>query len=139
MVHALKEAWRVLVPRGVLVDVRPLSLNTPLEIIYEGCSEIAGIVDMSPGLAYDRDVDRAIEVVTTDRLYTETWSEYFSYTYYWKTIKGMQEDIKENWQGEVIITNEVWQQARALIKKLGPKAKLRLAAQMKLALYLKQG
>ena len=36
MVHALNEAWRVLVDHGIMIDVRPLCVDVPLEIVYRG-------------------------------------------------------------------------------------------------------
>ena len=41
MVHALKEAYRILAPQGIMIDVRPLSVDVPLEIIYEGGSDFS--------------------------------------------------------------------------------------------------
>ena len=35
MVHALREAWRVLVPGGCLIDLRPLAKDPPLEVIVD--------------------------------------------------------------------------------------------------------
>jgi len=139
MVHALKEAHRVLVPHGIMIDVRPLSTDCPLEVIFKGGSESAGMIDMSPGVEFDRDADRAIEAVVTERTYNEIEVEYFDFTYYWKTVKGMQEDIEEHWKGEVIITDEVWRRARMLFKKRLPGTHIRVIIKMKLGKYLKNG
>ncbi len=138
MVHALKEAHRVLVPQGIMVEVRPLSVNVPLEIVYAGGSESAGIVDMSPGVGKDQCVDRAIESVILDRMYIESKVEYFDFTYNWKTIKGMEDDLEENWKDEVVIPEEVIKQAHVLFDKWRPQSQLRVAARMKMGKYEKQ-
>jgi hypothetical protein len=33
MVHALRESWRVLVPGGSLIDLRPLSASSPVQVV----------------------------------------------------------------------------------------------------------
>jgi len=139
MVHALKEAWRTLVPHGTLIDVRPLSTDVPLEIVYEGGSDEAGMVDMSPEIDLDISADNAITTVTSEGMYTQQNEGYFSFTYYWKTVKGMQEDIAEFWEGEVNIPEQVWQQAHLLFRKRRPKTHIRLATRMKLGVYVKDG
>ncbi len=139
MVHALEQAWRVLVPRGIMVDVRPLSVDTPLEIVYPGGKASAGIIDMSPGAELDKDADQAIESVLNDRKYRELNVEYFGFALYWESVKGMQEDIEENWKDEVIITEDVWQNAQTLMSREGQKSQLRVCYQMKLGVYEKNG
>jgi hypothetical protein len=137
MVHALKEAWRVLRPQGIMIDVRPLSLDVPLEVLFEEGSEAAGVVDMSPCIDLDYASDGAIESVIGDGMYREIHKEQFDFAFYWKTIKGMQEDIKENWEGEVNITDEVWSKAIQIIEGRHSRSKIRLGMQMKLAVYVK--
>jgi len=139
MVHALKEAWRILVPHGTLIDVRPLSIDVPLEIVYEGGRADAGMVDFSPGVDLDADADNAMISVTAEGIYTLAREELFDFTYYWKTVKGMQDDIKEYWEGEVNIPEQVWQRARQLFDKRRPKTQIRLAMRMKLGKYEKIG
>ncbi|MGE5123662.1 MAG: hypothetical protein ACM3H7_04035 [Acidobacteriaceae bacterium] len=137
MVHALKEAYRVLVPHGIMIDVRPLSTDGPLEIINDGRHESAGMIDMSPGLVLDEEADQAVETVKNDHLFKEIKLEYFNFTYYWDTVDGMEEDMEENWQGEVVITEKTWNQARQLFSLGGPDSKVRMACRMKLGVYAK--
>jgi hypothetical protein len=82
MVHALKEAWRVLRPGGVMIDARPLCIDVPLEIIYRGGIESAGMIVAS--LEVDKDIaaDKAIENVLVEQLYHEEKVEFFDFTYY---------------------------------------------------------
>jgi hypothetical protein len=138
MVHALKEAHRVLVMQGTMVDVRPLSVDVPLEIIFQGGREPAGIVDMSPDRDLDIAADRAIESVLSEHLYRESSVDYFDFAYYWKTIKGMMDDLDEYWKGDVIVSEQLIQQARMLFNKKRPQTRLRVGVQMKLGKYIKQ-
>ena len=138
MVHALKEAYRILVPQGIMIDVRPLSVDVPLEIIYKGGRESAGILDLSPDIDKDIAADRAIECVILDRIYKESYVEYFDFIYYWKTIKGMEEDLEDYWKDDVVVPKEVLHQARMLFKKRRPQTQIRVGVQMKLGKYRKQ-
>ena len=139
MVDALKEAHRVLSTGGIMIDVRPLSTNGPLEIVFEGGRDLAGLVDMSPGMDQDQAADRAIEAVLTGKLYQEVRVEYFDFAYYWQTVAGMQEDIEENWLGEVVITEEVWRKAHQLYNHRRPGTQVRMGCRMKLGVYSKIG
>jgi len=138
MVHALKEAYRILVPRGMMIDVRPLSVDVPLEIIYKRGSESAGIIDMSPGIDLDIAADRAIVSVVKDRIFVESKVEIFDFAFYWKTLNDMQDDIEEFWKDDVIVSDEVVQQARILLDKPRPQTQIRVGLQLKLGKYEKQ-
>ena len=136
--HALKEAKRVLVPKGIMIDVRPLSVDVPLVIIYQGGSESAGMLDMSPDIELDKAADQAIESVVKDRIYTEHHKEYFDFAFYWKTIKDMQDDLEEFWKDDVILPEGVIEQADLLFSKQRPQTQIRIGVQMKLGKYVKQ-
>ena len=136
--HALKEAHRILVPQGIMIDVRPLSVDVPLEILFAGGSESAGIIDMSPCLGLDMAADRAIESVIMERIFKEVKVEYFDFAFYWTTIKGMEEDIEENWKDEVIIPEEVIRLAHMIFNKRHPQTQIRVGNRMKLGVYMKQ-
>jgi len=138
MVHALKEAYRVLIPQGIMIDVRPLSVDVPLEIIYKGGSESAGIIDMSPDIDLDIAADRAIDSVVKDRIFVESKVEFFDFAFYWKTLKDMQDYMEEFWKDDVIVPEEVVKQARILMGKLRPQTQIRVGIQMKLGKYEKQ-
>ena len=139
MVHALKEAWRVLVPHGIMIDVRPLCVDVPLEIAFKGGSESAGIVDLSPDIARDIAADQAIDSVIVERIYEEAMVEYFDFAYYWKTFKDMEEDLEANWKDEIVIPEEVWRRAHKLFKKQRPQTRIRVGVRMKLGIYEAQG
>lgn len=139
MVHALNEAWRVLVPQGNMIDVRPLSIDVPLEIIFKGGRESAGMVDMSPDLKYDIAADKAIDIVLDEAIFREIKVEYFDFALYWKTFHGMMADFEDRWKDEIILADEVIQRAKSLYKERRPKVKFRLGMRMKLSKYEKIG
>ncbi|MFZ2098560.1 MAG: hypothetical protein WAV05_18160 [Anaerolineales bacterium] len=138
MVHALKEAWRVLRPQGIMLDIRPQSVDVPLELVYEEEREAVGIVDMSPDLEYDVAADQAIGTVIKGGIFKEVNVEYFDYAYYWKTFHGMMVDFEERWKDEIIISKGVIDKAGLLYNEKRPNARFRLGMRMKLGKYQKQ-
>jgi hypothetical protein len=139
MVHALNEAWRVLTPRGIMIDVRPLSVDSPLDIVFKGNNEAAGIMDMSPGVEHDVAADHAIEEVVNHEIFKELMAEQFQLAYYWKTVRGMVADIRERWKDDVILEENVIQRAYKLFRRHRPGTQVRLLLQMKLTKYEKHG
>jgi hypothetical protein len=138
MVHALKEAWRVMVPLGIMMDIRPLSIDSPLEVISGEVCEFAGNVDMSPGLKYDVAADQAIETVKKEGIFIEKQVDYFDYVNYWKTFHGMMADFEERWKDEIILPEDVIKKAEQLYKESRPNGMLRLVMRMKSGKYEKK-
>jgi hypothetical protein len=136
MVHALKEAHRVLARQGIMVDVRPLSVDVPLEIVDSGVRESAGMIDTSPGIEADQAADRAIETVLSEGLYRDVSQDLFYYNYYWNTYRDMKVDLIEYWKDDVIITNRVLKHAQKL-KRRHPHSQIFVGVQMKLGKYSK--
>ncbi|HSB66957.1 MAG TPA: hypothetical protein VLD65_10280 [Anaerolineales bacterium] len=137
MVHALKEAWRVLIPQGTMIDVRPLSVVVPLEVISPEGVNVAGEVDMSPDLKYDSASDQAMDIVLGEGIFNQTSLQTFDYVYYWKTYHGMVVDFNERWQDEIIVSEKTLDSAKSLYQQKYPHARLRLPMQMKLGKFIK--
>jgi hypothetical protein len=139
MVYSLNEAWRVLIPQGEMIDLRPLSINAPLDIVFKGKNEFAGIVDTSPGIEHDIAADHAIEEVVNKDIFNELFVEHFTIAYYWKTVRGMVADIRKRWKDDVILEKNVIKNAYELFTRHRHFAQVRILLQMKLARYEKQG
>ncbi len=137
MVHALQEAWRVLHPSGILIDLRPLCADAPLEVVRTGSSALAGQVDMSPDIAQEVAADQAIESVVGEGIFSRLRLEFFDFAYYWDNVADMLADMDEYWKGDVILAASVIRKARALIKKYQPHAQVRLRVPMKLETFEK--
>ena len=138
MVHALQEAWRVLVPRGLLIDLRPIAFDAPLEVVTPGGCESAGPVDMSPQVKYDLTADHALQVVLHAAPLTKLQVEYFDSAYYWNALPEMIAYIDDKWQDDLIIPDSVLQQAQLLFDRHPAQSRLRLRFRMKLAKFEKQ-
>ena len=133
--HALKEARRVLKQDGRMIDVRPLCIDVPLEVVYEGRSASAGVVDLSPDIARDIASDKALSIAFADQIIIETRLEDFTVSFYWNSIDEMKADLDEDWKDEVVITPNIWQRAGELLAAQPASAKLRLAIRTKLGVY----
>ena len=138
MVHALKEVHRILVPQGIMIDVRPLCVDVPLEFVHAGGSESAGLMDLSPDIESDIAADKAVDCVIKESLYHESGLEYFDFVFYWKTLKGMEEHIEENWKAYMVIPEQVRQRARILYHQRRPQTRIRIGWRMKLGIYGKR-
>jgi hypothetical protein len=138
MVHALEEANRILVSKGIMIDVRPLSVDVPLEIIYQGGIDSAGMLDMSPDIEADIAAEKAIEGVLRDKLFIELSQEFFDFPYYWQTVKDMEDDLEEFWKDDVVVSKEVWKKAYKRFNERRPQTQLRVGVRMKLGKYVKK-
>jgi hypothetical protein len=138
MVHALDEAWRVLVPQGTMVDLRPLCLDAPVDVRYREKNEFAGIIDMSPDIADEIAADKAVKGVVSGGLFAELSVERFEIAYYWKTVKGMMAELHTRWMDDIIIDESVIRNAYELFARHRGDKKVRIRLQMKLAKYGKR-
>src|SRR5262245_51870770 len=97
MVHALRQIWRVLVPRGWLLDVRPLSTNAPLEVVAGSKVWLAGRVDESTGLPDDHATNQSLQTVVREGWFVSEDQARFDYAWYWDTLDQLRTHIAEKW------------------------------------------
>ncbi|MBI3764082.1 MAG: hypothetical protein HY260_19750 [Chloroflexi bacterium] len=97
MVHALKEIHRVLAPGGVLLDIRPISGATPLEVVREGKVELAGHFDESKDDPDDVAANNAVSRAVRRSLFHREKSGQFDFAYYWDAVDEMRAYVKEKW------------------------------------------
>jgi hypothetical protein len=138
MVHALKEAWRVLSQWGLMIDMRPICLNAPVHILYAEKEEFAGVVDMSLDIDSEIAADRAIQEILSEGMYKEIGAERFEIAYYWDTVRGMLADLRNRWKDDATIDESVTKRAYEIFRKHRGHKRVRLQLQMKLSKYEKQ-
>ncbi len=138
MVHALKEAGRILDRDGILIDLRPICFDTPLEIVTATGCESTDLLDMSLGIAHDIAADNATHMILTDGDFIRRNVQYFDAAYYWNTVTEMEAYINENWKDDVFFPEGVLKQARLLFDQNGDRAQVRIKVRMKLGKYEKQ-
>ncbi len=139
MVHALHEIERVLAPDGLLVDLRPLLDQWPVEVAWAGGYEEAGrATDLPEPLADDAAANAAVaEFAASGRLRRER-EDMFSIYYYWDTPKEMESYIAEQWDDVISIEESVWKNLRSMWAEAAADAQPRLRVKMSITRYRKE-
>ncbi|MEE9167013.1 MAG: hypothetical protein V3U24_06090 [Candidatus Neomarinimicrobiota bacterium] len=138
MVHALKETWRVLVPNGSFVDLRPLAGKFPLEVVSHDQVKPAGFVDDTAEIPTDIACSESLEKVTEQEWFHREREESFDYLWYWDTIDEMKDYMEENWDPTPILPKMVFSKARQLLTSSGNGARVRLRMRLLISRYRKR-
>jgi hypothetical protein len=83
MVHALTEIWRVLVPAGFLIDLRPFQAKPPLEYVADEEVTPVGFIDSTAGVPDDHAANAAITHMTGAGLFSLELDDSFELRTYW--------------------------------------------------------
>jgi len=139
MVHALQEIHRALVPNGVLIDLRPLSNNWPLEVIVDEQTSLAGPVDDSPGLPDDEAANSAIAQAGREGWFIREREGTFDFLWYWDSLAEMESGFANDpsWAGFVSLPAETAARAHALTNTYH-EARVRLRLHMHIARWRKR-
>ena len=89
MVHALRGIWRVLAGSGILVDLRPLSGQCPIELVGGSTVVHVGEVDATGMVADDAASDRAVQDVVTQGHFLARQDTQFDFDFYWDNVQEM--------------------------------------------------
>jgi hypothetical protein len=137
MVHALREIWRVLAPRGWLLDVRPVSANAPLEVVAGDQVWLAGRVDESGGLPDDHAANECMRAVLREGWLIDERQTHFDYVWYWDTLDELRTHIAEKWSNSTQLPATVAAEAARLLVAAGTGARVRLRLTVAMARYRK--
>jgi hypothetical protein len=137
MVHALREAWRVLKPGGTLIDLRPISVDVPLLILTDAGWKSAGCPSQSPDRVHDLAANRAIRNVIGEGRFLKVKQVYFVTNYYWNSMEELQADVDESWKDDIIVTEQIWQEAYRLFKLGRSQRRILFPMHRKLTAYRK--
>jgi hypothetical protein len=91
MVHALRDAWRVLGPHGTLIDLRPLSGFFPIDVMAGLDAITVAEADSTEGTELDRAADGAIRAQTEEGRLVPRHHAEFDIHFYWNTTAEMAE------------------------------------------------
>jgi len=131
MVHALHEIHRLLAPGGILIDLRPLADNWPVEVKSNRETMKSGRVDDLPaGLEDDKAANESISHVSAEGLFVHDQEDFFSFFYYWDSPKEMQEFIDDDWADFIRIDEEVWKKIRSMWAVADADARVRVRVKM---------
>ena len=140
MVHALHEIQRVLAPNGILIDLRPLADNWPVEVASNREIIKAGRVDDLPvGLEDDKAANEAMAHVAMEKLFIQEQEEFFSLFYYWDSPKEMQAYIDDDWADFVSLDEATWKIVRSTWAVADADARLRVRVKMMITRLKKLG
>ena len=131
MVHALSEIHRVLAPDGILIDLRPLLDEWPLEVVTMSDRQKAGrTVDLAEPLSDDRAANQAVSEIEKRGWFVREREENFPFNYYWDTPKEMQEYLDETWDDVIHIEDETWKRLKSLWAVANADARVRIQLKM---------
>lgn len=134
MVHALNEIRRVLVPDGILIDIRPLMDRWQVEVTsMREIRQTGRVQDFPVGLADDEAANRAIVQASENGWFSRDRQEFFSYSYSWDTPAEMEEWIDTEWEDFVALEEETKQATRSAWALGDADARVRLQVKMLIA------
>ncbi len=136
MVNALKEAWRVLTPGGVLLDLRPLAQEMPIEIASSGNIAVSGFVDGAPGKPHDDACDLSLARVQGEGWFASEHQRVFDLPVYFDTVDELQRYLEENFRvRHAALEDDVLEHARRTLARKTKGARVRLQHRLLLARY----
>src|SRR6185436_3094886 len=98
MVHALAEIRRVLVPDGILIDLRPLADNWRVEVVsLREIKRTGRVEDLPEQTKGDIASNEAMKEVETRGWFTREQDELFPFFYSWDTPSEMEAFIDDDW------------------------------------------
>ena len=114
MVHALSEIRRVLVPDGILIDMRPLLDRWRIDVSSaREVRETGRVQDFPLGLADDEAANKAIAQAAANGWFGGDGQDFFSYFYSWDTPGDMEEWIDTEWEDFIAMDEETKRATRS--------------------------
>ena len=139
MVHALRDAWRVLRPHGTLIDLRPLSGFFPIDVMAGFDAIRVAEADSTEGTELDRAADRAMRAEAEDGCLVPRHHAEFDIHFYWNTTADMTEYMTTGRTVKRVTPSyaDIDAALQASRAQAGGTARLRCTRQMMLASYAK--
>lgn len=139
MVDALREACRVLVPQGTVIDLRPRTGAWPVEAVSTSSTVAVGLLDSTAGAALDDAADAALRTAVAQRFVTPRLERTFEVSLYWRNAADLASYAASGLRPKHLqpSAGEIEAQRQAL-SAAGP-ARLRWRRQMSLCACVKEG
>ena len=98
MVHALEEIRRVLVPDGILIDLRPLADNWRVEVVsLREVKRTGRVEDLPVQTDGDLAAHKAMQTVEKRGWFKREQDELFPFFYSWDTPSEMEAFVDDDW------------------------------------------
>jgi SAM-dependent methyltransferase len=138
MVHALEEIHRVLIPGGILVDLRPLADRWPVEVACGDEVLVTGrLTDLPAGLADDAAANQAMEHVTQPGWFRREQERFFPAFIYWDDPEEMAAHIRDRWADFTSMEEDVSRSTRVAWLRPGKNKRVRVRARMLISTWRK--
>ena len=96
--HALEEIRRVLVPDGILIDLRPLAANWRVEVVsLREIKRTGRVEDLPEQTNGDLASNEAMKEVEKRGWFKREQDELFPFFYSWDTPSEMEEFVDDDW------------------------------------------
>lgn len=131
MVHALNEIKRVLIPNGILIDLRPMLDRWQVEVVSARETNVTGRVsDFEVGLADDITANRAMAQAESNGWFIREREEFFPFVYAWDTPTEMEEWLAEEWNDFIGLEDETIHSTRSAWATADGDARVQLRMKM---------
>lgn len=108
MVHALREIRRVLVPGGILIDLRPITEEWQVEVFSaREIRETGHVTGMAVGIEDDNAANESMKRAETNGWFARESEMFFPIHYVWDTPSEMEEWIADEWENVVQLGEDV--------------------------------
>ena len=111
--HALETIYGLIKPGGLLIDIHPRGLPTPVYILDETNKVLVGHIQETDDFIEYRQADEAIQNVVRRNMYGLMDEEVFAYSTYASSLEELREHLKETWS-DAILEDSIWQKAEQL-------------------------
>jgi hypothetical protein len=131
MVHALDEIHRVLVPDGILIDLRPICDSWEIEVFSARETQGAGrVTDLPLGLEDDEAANQAMKNAKSNGWFSRENETFFLLNYLWDTPREMEQWIDEEWTNFIFLGEEARRTTRSLWTIGDADSRVRVRAKM---------
>lgn len=114
MVHALDEIRSVLVPGGILIDLRPITEQWAVEVFSARETRQTGTVtDLSMGVEDDNAANQAMAEGESRGWFLREREDVFTIHYIWDTASEMEEWVDTEWDSYVGLEEEIRRATRS--------------------------
>jgi len=138
MVHALEEIRRVLVPDGILIDLRPLADNWRVEVVsLREVKRTGRVEDLPVQTNGDVSANEAMKEAEKRGWFKREQDELFPLFYSWDTPSEMEEFVDDDWSEFVGMEEDTRRATRSAWAVADGDSRVRVRIEIWIARWLK--